>query len=310
MGSPSFSAVILTLNEEIHIQDCLAQLRWCDERILVDMQSTDQTRERAKDLATNIILHEPNPNFEFARNRGIEAASGDWILVVDADEIIPESLALRLRERASTAPGDVVGFWIPRMNYCFGRPLRHAGGFPDYQLRAFRRGAGLYPERLHGAPDLHGKTLQLPIEEGAWILHRRKNASIRDLLAKWDEYAATEARNRVGAGEQFPGPLAMLWTFLSAFRFRFFGLQGYRDGMAGLVLSVLLAFYRFEAEAKVWEAAGCDARWDPEVHRLCSASRLLWALVREGVRRLCRQRATGPSKPQARGDDPVAHGRC
>jgi len=290
MGSPSFSAVILTLNEEIHIQDCLAQLRWCDERILVDMQSSDQTRERAKDLATNIILHEPNPNFEFARNRGIEAASGDWILVVDADEIIPESLALRLRERASTAPGDVVGFWIPRMNYSFGRPLRHAGGFPDYQLRAFRRGAGLHPERLHGAPDLHGKTLQLPIEEGAWILHLRKNASIRDLLAKWDEYAATEARNRVATGETFSGPLAMLWAFLSAFRFRFFRLQGYRDGMAGLVFSVLFAFYRFEVEAKTWEAGGCGTEWDREVHRLRSSPRALWALAVEGGRRLWKRK--------------------
>ena len=290
MGSPSFSAVIITLNEEIHIQECLAQLQWCEERIIVDMQSSDQTREKAKDLATHVILHEPVPAFDFARNRGIEAASGDWILVVDADEIIPESLALQLRKRASTAHGDVVGFWIPRMNYCFGRPLQHAGGFPDYQLRLFRRGAGLYPERLHSAPDLRGKTLQLPIEEGEWILHLRKNASIRDLVAKWDEYAETEARNRVRAGGQFLGPLAMLWTFLSAFHFRFFRLQGYCDGMAGLIVSVVFALYRFEVEAKTWEAGGCGAEWDPDVHRLRSFPRALWALAVEGGRRLWRRK--------------------
>ncbi len=289
MGAPSFSAVVLTLNEEIHIRDCLTHLMWCEERILVDMYSTDQTRERAQDLVTRTILHEPLPIFESARNRGFELASGDWILVVDADEIIPQVLAQRLRQEAEAAPPDVTGFWIPRMNYCFGRPLRHAGGFPDYQLRAFRRRAGQYPERLHGAPVVHGKTLQLSIEEGAWILHLRKNAHIGDLLRKWDVYAATEVRSRLAAGGGFPGPLAMLWAFLSAFRFRFFGLQGYRDGMAGLVLSVLFAFYRFDVEAKTWEAAGCGTEWDAEVHRLRSLPRAVWALAIEGGRRLWRR---------------------
>lgn len=290
MGAPTFSAVVITRNEEIHIQDCLSRLQWCKERILVDMHSADRTRERAKALATMILEHEPNPNFEFARNRGIEAATGDWILVVDADEIIPESLARQLLECARTAPRDTVGFWIPRMNYCFGRPLRHAGGFPDYQLRAFRRGAGSYPERLHAAPELRGKTEQLPIEDGAWILHVRKNASIGDLVAKWDEYAATEARNRVGAGWRAPGPVAMLWTFLSAFRSRFFQLHGYRDGMPGLILSMLFAFYRFEVEAKTWEACGCDSTWDREVSRLRSCPRVVWALAIEGGRRLWRRK--------------------
>ena len=290
MASPSFSAVIITLNEEMQIRDCLTRLQWCDERILVDMQSSDRTKEMASGLATRIITHEPNRNFEFARNRGIEAARGDWILVVDADEIIPETLASRLRDSARTAPSDVVGFWIPRMYYCFGHSLRHVCGFPDQQLRAFRRGAGYYPERLHGAPQITGRTIFLPIEEGLWIHHERKHASIHDLVIKWDEYAETEAWNRVRAGGKFTGPLAMLWAFLSTFRFHFFALKGYRDGMPGLVYSVLFAFYRFEVEAKTWEAGGCGAEWDRDVHRLRSFPRALWALAVEGGRRLWKRK--------------------
>jgi len=308
MSVPSFSAVVLTLNEEVHIRECLEHLAWCDERIVVDMRSEDRTLEQARGLATRVILHERTPDFPVARNPGIEAASGDWILVVDADEIIPPILASRLREWAAN-PGEMAGLWLPRMNYCFGRPLPHSGGFPDYQLRCFRKVAGArYPEYIHGAPVLNGPTAFMPIQEGAWILHVRKNAGIADLVCKWDKYAGTEAQYHVKAGSQFPGPLALLWVPISVFRFRFLTAGGYRDGVAGLVNSVMFAFYRFEVEAKVWEAAGCDARWDPEVHRLRSAPRLLWALVREGLRRLCRRRATGPSNPQARGDDPAAHG--
>jgi glycosyltransferase involved in cell wall biosynthesis len=286
MASPSFSAVIITLNEEIHIRECLEHLRWCEERILVDMHSQDRTRELAQGLATKIMLHEPNPNFEFARNRGIDAATGDWILVVDADEIIPDALATRLREEAAAAPAEVAGFWIPRMNYCFGQPLRHVGGFPDAQLRLFRRGAGSYPEKLHGAAKVEGKVVHLPIEEGAWILHIRKNASIGDLLRKWDTYADTEAQNRLRAGERFRGPADMLWVFLSVFRSRFFRMRGYRDGTAGLIMSLLFAFYRLEVEAKLWEAGGSGTEWDREVHRLRSFPRMLWALAAEGGRRL------------------------
>ena len=93
------------------------------------------------------------------------------------------------------------------------------------------------------------------------MLHLRKNAGIGDLVRKWDVYAETEARNRLAAGEAFRGPVQTLWAFLSAFRFRFFGLKGYRDGMAGLVISILFAFYRFEVEARTWEAAGCGTEW-------------------------------------------------
>lgn len=303
MISPRFSAIILTRNEEHQIRECLEHLTWCDERILVDMHSQDRTREQAQGLATVILLHDPIPNFEFARNKGIEAANGDWILIVDADEIIPPPLANRLRECVVTDK-DIAGFWIPRWNCCFRRPVSHCSGFPDYQLRCFRRGMGVYPERLHGAPIIRGRTVFLPIEEGVWIIHERKNMTISDVVHKFDVYAETEARNRVTAGDAFEGPLAMLWVALSAFWFRFFTSRGYRDGMAGLVLSILFAFYRFAVEAKTWEAHGYAAGWDQSVERLGSPARIIVALAKEGIRRLwhkARRQRYGEVPP--RGDE-------
>lgn len=290
---PSFSAVIITLNEELHIRECLERLTWCDERIVVDMASEDRTREEAAGLATTVLLHERTPNFDAARNVGIEAATSDWIIVIDADELVPDSLARRIRMITADA-GDVAGIRIPRMNYCFGRPLPHVGGFPDYQLRCFRRDAGTYTPKLHAAPTVQGSVQFLPIDEGVWIQHVRKNASIADLVRKWDAYAETEAHDQSRSGQRFAGPIPALWAAVSAFRARFFTMHGYRDGMPGLVLSVMFAFYRFEVEAKMWEPLRDDGAWDADVRRLRSIPRLSAALAAHGLRRLWKRKA-GPA---------------
>lgn len=289
---PTFAAVVITLDEELHIRECLERLTWCDERIVVDMASEDRTREEAVGLATKVLLHERTPNFDAARNVGINAATSDWIIAIDADELVPESLARRLQAIVADA-GDVAGIRIPRMNYCFGRPLPHVGGFPDYQLRCFRRDAGRYTPTLHAAPTVQGAVHFLPADDGVWIQHVRKNASVGDLVRKWDAYAETEARDRSRAGHRFSGPIAALWIAASAFRARFFTMHGYRDGMPGLVLSVMFAFYRFEVEAKLWEPVRDDHGWDAAVRRLRSIPHLGAALAAHGLRRLWKRKAGG-----------------
>ena len=149
--SAAFSAVIVARNEEALIARCLESVAWCDERIVVDMDSADRTREHATPLATKIVDHEWIPHMEWARNRGIELATGEWILVVDADEVITDKLAERLRA-AVEADGESCGIWLPRLNHCFGRRLPHIGGFPDYQLRCFRRAPGSTPTGSTAAP--------------------------------------------------------------------------------------------------------------------------------------------------------------
>jgi hypothetical protein len=114
---------------------------------------------------------------------------------------------------------------------------------------------------------------------------------IGDLVRKWDEYPDKEARTQLRGGGAPPGPLAMIWAAASAFRFRFFVAKGYRDGVAGLVLSVLFAVYRFEGEAKMWEVTGYRRDADTTVRRLGSLPRLAAALTGHGFRRLWARRS-------------------
>jgi hypothetical protein len=132
--------------------------------------------------------------------------------------------------------------------------------------------------------------IQRCLESVAWC-DERDGQTIGDLVSKWDEYADKEARAQRRDGVAPPGPLAMIWAAISAFRFRFFVAKGYRDGVAGLVLSVLFAFYRFEVEAKVWEAAGYRRDADATVRRLRSLPRMAAALTGHGLGRLWARRS-------------------
>ena len=238
-------------------------------------------------LGEVLALHALAPGNRWVRRfyYGIDAATGEWILIVDADELMPEKLVRCLEEHIGSNPA-AAGFWIPRMNYFVGLPVPHTSGFPDYQLRCFRRGAGRFPDRLHGAAAIDGHVAYLPVEDGAWIVHDRKGTTLTDVVLKFDTYASKEARTQLGDGRAFGGPLAALWAGFSAFRFRFITSRGYRDGMAGLLLSVLFGFYRFLVEAKAWELSGFESRWDCDVRRLGSLRVLVWNLAREAARRI------------------------
>lgn len=93
-----FSALVLMCDQERQIVECLEHSAWCDERIVVDMQSRDRTPEPAERLGTKILMHDSNPHIDSARNVSIAATTGDWILVLDADEWVTLTLAIRLRE--------------------------------------------------------------------------------------------------------------------------------------------------------------------------------------------------------------------
>src|SRR5690606_14218835 len=125
----------------------LKSVRFADEVVIVDMQSTDATLAIAQEVTDRIISVKDVGYVEPARNTALSKATGDWILLVDADEEVPETLRDYLFERMEQ-PDSAEAYYLPRKNIVFGTWYHYAGWWPDYQLRFFKRGTVTWPTKI------------------------------------------------------------------------------------------------------------------------------------------------------------------
>jgi glycosyltransferase involved in cell wall biosynthesis len=232
---------VLARDEEAIIERCLRALAWADERLLMlDASTTDRTEQLAQPLVDRIVKRELT-DFASQRNAALDLATGDWVLFVDADEEVSPDLAEEVRATVAQPQGRV-GFWVPRHNIICGRWVRYAGWYPDYQLRLLRRGRARFdPRRLvHEVAILDG--------EGGRLLRplvHHNYASLGEFRRKQARYAQLEARQLYQQGVR-PRSRNFLLQPLREFRRRYVTLGGYREGLLGLGLSLLLAEANFK----------------------------------------------------------------
>ena len=237
------SGVILTHNEEGNIEDCIASLRWADEVVVFDSFSTDRTVELAQAAGARVIQH-PFEHYGAQREAALRAVDTEWVFFVDADERATPDLAaevwgkLACRER---------GWWVPRDNYIFGRLTRGAGWYPDYQLRLLHRTSARYDlnRPVHELVLLDGEAGYL---KNALIHYNYR--SVAQFVEKQERYTNLEALRRAREG-MYPKPWTLLTMPARHFWLRFVSLRGYTDGLHGLRLSLLMAYYEFETWRRV-----------------------------------------------------------
>jgi glycosyltransferase involved in cell wall biosynthesis len=230
------AGVILTKNEAHHIEDCIASLRWCDRVILSDSYSDDGTVEIARSAGAEVIQRAFD-NFAAQRDAALRAVNAEWIFFVDADERATPDLAAEIRSAVDDE--SKAGWWVPRHNVIVGRVMRHGGYYPDYQLRLLRRGRARYdPARpVHEVVILDGEEgfLQNPLTHYNYY-------SWAQVHEKQRRYARLEAQRLADEGVQ-PRPHKFVTQPLREFYRRVATLQGYKDGLHGLRLHALLAYY-------------------------------------------------------------------
>lgn len=246
------SAVISAFNEEEKIEKCLKSVEWADEIIFVDNSSTDKTVQIAKKFTDKIFTQPNDPlKIDLQKNLGFEKATGDYILSLDADETVSEELRNEIKKLLAEKEART-GYKIPRKNIIFGKWIQHSLWWPDYQLRLFKRGKGRFENAsVHKPIKVDGEIGQL----NESLIHENYQ-TISQYLYKMDKiYTEVEASRIIDSGKEIK------WT--DAIRFpandflkTFFLQKGYKDGLHGLVLSILQAFYMEVVFAKVWEKQG------------------------------------------------------
>jgi glycosyltransferase involved in cell wall biosynthesis len=243
------SVCLATFNEEKNIKDCLESVKWADEIIVVDGRSGDKTVEMAKKYTDKIIVRDNPLMFHLNKQKAFEAATGDWILYLDADERGTPKLREEIRKAIKR---QYNGFWIPRKNIIFGKWVKHSLWYPDHQLRLFRRGKAYLPcKSVHEQPKLTGKAgyLKNPLIHYNYQTVSQYVKRLNDLYTENDKNVYLRKKKKVYWHDAIRFPVQ---DFLS----NFFARKGYKDGLHGLVLSLLQAFSTFVTFAKVWEAQG------------------------------------------------------
>jgi len=233
------AAVILTRNEEAHIRACIESVRWTDRVVVFDSGSEDRTVALAKESGAEVMFHAWK-GYASQRNAALEAVDADWILFIDADERSSPAQAAEIRSILA-APAHH-GYWIPRHNYIFGRLTRHTGWYPDYQMRLLHRGHARYdPQReVHELVLLDGEPGYL-----AEPFIHYNYTSLRQFREKQRRYVQYDAQILKDQGIK-PRPHKFVTMPVRHFIWRFITLKGYRDGLHGLRLSLLMAWYEFQ----------------------------------------------------------------
>lgn len=248
-GRVTIASVTITKNEEGKIRACLDTLRWVDEMIVVDAESTDRTVDLAKAYTLRVSVrawggYGPQKNF------AMDQATAEWILIVDADERVSQELKDEIE--VVLAQGlPAVAYRIPRRNFYYGRWIKGAGQYPDRQLRLIRRGCGRYNDLpVHEHLDVDG-----PVDDLQGHLDHHTHPTVISHEQKIDRYSTLAAEERIRAGKPDAAWYHLLFNPVWAF-LKFYVLRGgYQDGVPGLVVSGFSAAHVLLKYVKLWERA-------------------------------------------------------
>jgi len=243
------SVVINTYNAETFLQEVIDAVKDFDEVLICDMESTDRTLDIARQNGCRIVTF-PKANHksaEPARTFAIQSASSDWVLVVDADEIVTSELRDALYRKIQE-PDAPQGLYIPRLNQFMGKTLTCA--YPDYQLRFFIKEGTEWPPYVHTFPKVNGRLEYLPKNRRELAFIHLANDSVHNIMEKDNRYSDNDVDKK--AGKQY-GAGALLWRPFWRF-FKCYVMEGgWRDGIQGLIYAGLKGVYQFELVAKIIE---------------------------------------------------------
>ena len=299
MDKASLSVVVITLNEEGHIGECLESVKWADDIIVIDSFSKDMTRDIARKYTDKILTAEKIGTGKI-KNMGIDKARNLWVLNLDADERITDELRKEIEDIIKNPKYD--GYYIPRKSFVGKKWIKHAGQWPDYQLRLFRKDKARFQEKLvHERIILRGDAGKLcnPMihynydswhhyfNKSNWYSTREAQdlfnkkfvwvhpgGAVRNFFGKYREHRRKKnsvinsyimARTAIDGYElKWTVPFKPLFAFL-----RFYIIQqGFRDGVHGLIWAFAASYNRVMKYAKYHDMKHGNAKAYENVEKI------------------------------------------
>jgi glycosyltransferase involved in cell wall biosynthesis len=237
---------IIARDEEENLPACLASVAWADEIVVCDSGSRDRTVEIARQHGAR-TFEDPWRGFAGHKALAVSRCTEPWILVLDADERVPEALGQEIRQ-VLRRPDAADGYTVARRNHFLGAWIRHGGWYPDRSVRLFRAGRGQFaPRAVHETVQISGAVgaLAEPMEHYTY-------RSVGAFLQRMERYAGLAAEEMRAAGRRCrltDLTLRPAWTFLRMYLFQ----RGLLDGRRGFILAALYAGYTFAKYARLWE---------------------------------------------------------
>ncbi|MCF8723495.1 glycosyltransferase involved in cell wall biosynthesis [Nitrospina gracilis] len=224
------SVILITKNEAVRIRQCLESVKWADEIVVLDSGSTDGTPDICREYTSEV--HDVDwPGFGLQKNRALDMATGDWVLSVDADEVVTDALRDEI-ERTLRKP-KYNGYRIPRSSHYVGRCIRHSGWTPDYVVRLMKKGSGAFTNSLvHEKLEIAGKVGRLKNP----LIHYSFD-TFEDVLDKMNRYSTYNAQmlyEQDRSSSLLEAVARGMWAFFRTY----FLKRGFLDGRQGFQLAV------------------------------------------------------------------------
>lgn len=256
------SAVVLTKNEENNIIGCLEALEWCDEIIVIDDYSEDETLKRIFNFQASCLVGRQaifkqkdkvkifkrhlNNDFAGQRNDGLKRARGDWVLFVDADERVTPSLREEITRYTNNPMTQFSGFLIKRRDFLFGRWLKHGETGNVKLLRLAKKDAGKWIRPVHEVWKINGQVGELKNP----LLHY-PHQTIKEFLQDINFYTTLHAKGFYENGGKVSWWQICLFP-LAKFIVNYWLRLGFLDGLPGFLHAALMSFHSFLTRAKLW----------------------------------------------------------
>jgi glycosyltransferase involved in cell wall biosynthesis len=258
----TLSVAMIAMNEEANLPRTLESVRWADEIILVDSGSRDRTLEIAQSFGAKTSYHAFAGHGE-QKNVALDLCTSDWILLLDADEVLTPELQAEIRallafpeSSPDARPPQFNAYLIPRLNLYFGRWIRHGGFYPDLKLRLFRRGAARLSEGVgpHSTPQFAGPRGRL---RGDMLHYAYPTLDL--YLEHMSRYSSEIAQLLAARGRTSRSWPAFLWNTIAnpaaTFLYNYFFRLGFLDGREGLILHLNHSVYIHWKFIKAWKIA-------------------------------------------------------